>query len=580
MDIQQDTLRGRAFSALAKLSPPVRILFIIFSVLLLGGLLFFIASETIYYLLARSYVDEIAGAFDLNRPLANAIVWVSFAAVVFFAGYAFSFDKRRRLIGSLAFLALLIGHSLILSTADNLMAKCYVLTRDSIKVMNRPGIDPQTGRQCRVLTAEMAEKVREYQNGKRPSQIVNLPVTFFSPISGEALVWFTMSSPSSIELFDLMGFNPRTGEELQPVTRQIADQWTQQQMQQRRKPPQRVNPETAVFFDPLSGQPKIWYVRSNDGSWEFYDNKGFHPLTGEELQIVTREALARWKSEADDERRRKAEAEERAKAMAAEQERIKQEQERVQREAEKERDRLARERANAELAAQQAAANERARRERDEAQAKLAAQQAAEKVQQEVMQAGTDCDRLAANPTDTRKVAEGVPFETLKLQADEAISACTRAVAQFPSELRYQYQLGRATQFRDRKKAFDIQASLVRNHYPAAYDNLGWMYINDRRDFATAVTHFKTGAQMGDGDSMVSLAEMIDRKQFNPPNAYDMKLALWRQAAGLGHSGAARALELETAKVQQMQAQELSKQQAQQLMIQMIGGIIAGAANR
>jgi hypothetical protein len=585
MDIEQGTARQRVFAALTKLSPPIRILFIIFSVLLLGGILFFIASETIYYLLARSYVDEVAKAFDLNRHLANAIVWVSFAAIVFFAGCAFSFDKRRRLIGSLAFLALLIGHSLVLSTADNLMAKCYVLTRDSIKVMNQPGIDPQTGRQCRILTTEMAEKVREYQNGKRPTQIANLPVMFFSPISGEALVWYTKSSPNSIELFDLMGFNPLTGEELLPVTRQIADQWTQEQQsiqqQKQRKPPQLVkNPENTVFFDPISGQAKVWYWRSNDGTWEFYDNKGFHPLTGEELQVVTREALTRWQQEAAEAKRRRTEIEEQAKAQAAQQERIRREQEQTEREAAKERERLAREKASAELAAQQAAAEERARREREEAQARLQAQQAAERARQELIQAANDCDRLAANPTDSRKVTEGVPFETLKLQADEAISACTRAVAQFPSELRYQYQLGRASQFRDRKKAFEIQAALVKQRYPAAYDNLGWMYINDRRDFTTAVQQFKTGAQMGDGDSMVSLAEMIDRKQFNPPNAYDMKLALWRQAAGLGHSGAARALELETAKVQQLQAQELTKQQAQQLMIQMIGGIIAGAASR
>src|ERR1700712_172250 len=108
MDIKQVTLREPGVNGLGKLSPPVRILFIVFSVLLLGAALFFLASEAIYYLLARSYVEEIANAFDLNKHLADAIVWVSFAAIVFFAGYALSFDKRRRLIGSLGFLALLI----------------------------------------------------------------------------------------------------------------------------------------------------------------------------------------------------------------------------------------------------------------------------------------------------------------------------------------------------------------------------------------------------------------------------------------------------------------------------------------
>jgi hypothetical protein len=146
---------------------------------------------------------------------------LSFAAIIFFAGYAFSFNKRKRMIGALGFLALLVGHSLVLSRSDNLMTKCYVVTRDEIKVLNRVGVDPQTGLTCRLLTPEMAEKVREYQGGKRPTKIGGLPVVFFSTLTGEPIVWFTKgTAPHSIELFDLMGFNPRTGEELKPVTRQ------------------------------------------------------------------------------------------------------------------------------------------------------------------------------------------------------------------------------------------------------------------------------------------------------------------------------------------------------------------------
>lgn len=555
MDTEQPALRQRIISGLAGLSSPMRILCIIVSILLLGALLFFLFSEAIYYLLARSYVDEIARAFDLNKNLANALVWVSFAAIVFFAGYSFSFNKRKRMIGWLAILALLIGHSLILSMSNNLMTRCYVLTRDSIKVMNQPGIDPQTGRECRLLTPQMAEKVIEYQNGKRPSQVQNLPVVFFSPISGEALVWYTQSPQTGIELFDLMGFNPRTGEELKPVTRQIADDWTRDRLAQQedkaRKPAKPVNPDTAVFFDPISGQPKVWYWRSSAGVWEFYDNKGFHARSGEELQVVTRDALARWQQE----------------TTAAKQ-------------RQKDIDDQARKKVEADREAERIAAIERDRLAREKAQADLAAQQAAEKAQQESMQAGNDCDRLAANPTDPRRVGEGVPFEMLKLQADEAINSCTRAVAQFPAELRYQYQLGRALQFRDRKKAFDIEANLVKQRYPAAFDNLGWMYLQDRKDPAAAVQQFKMGSQLGDGDSMVSLAEMIDRNLFTPPNPYDMKLALWRKAAELGHAGAAKALDIESAKIQQKQNEELTRQQAQQLMFQMIGGIVSGMARQ
>jgi hypothetical protein len=538
-DVQ--SARQRITGALGKFSPTVRTLFIVFSVLLLGAILFWIFNQAIYYFLARSYVEQIANAFDLDQHLADALVWLSFAAVVFFAGYAFSFSKRRRLIGALGLLALLVGHSLVLSRSDNLMTKCYVVTRDQIKVLNRVGIDPQTGLTCRVLTPEMAEKVREYQGGKRPTKIADLPVVFFSALTGEPIVWFTKgTAPHSIELFDLMGFNPRTGEELKPVTRQISDEWTlDQQQEAQRTPPKRIaNPETAVFFDPVTGQPKVWYWRSDAGEWEFYDNKGFHPRNGDELQVVNRDTLNRWQRELADAQQRKKDAEAKAKADG----------------------------------------DERERQARLKAQADIEARQAAEKANQQQAQSGNDCDRLAGNPTDARRVGDGVPFDTVRLQADDAIDACTRATQQFPSELRYQYQLGRALQLRDRKKAFEIESALVHQRYPAAFDNLGWMYLYDKKDPASAVQYFKMGAQLGDGDSMVSLAEMIDRQYFNPPNSYDMKLALWRKAAELGHAGAKKALEMEAAKTEQLQTQQLNQQRAQQMMFQMIGGIIGAAA--
>ncbi len=333
----------RTFEALGRFGSAARLLIIATAVLLFGALLFWLFNEAIFYFLARSYVEQVANAFDLDPHLADALVWMSFAAIVFFAGYAVSFNKKKRIVGSLGFLALLVGHSLVLSKADNLMNKCYVVTRDEIKILNRTGTDPKTGLTCRSLTPEMAEKVREYQGGKRPTQIASLPVTFFSTLTGEPIVWYTKAvAPQSIELFDLMGYSPSTGEELMPITRQIADQWTSdetaRQKEQRRVPPQRIpNPETTVFFDPLTGQPKAWYWRSEQGDWEFYDNKGFHPRNGDPLQVVSRDVLTRWQHDQADAQQKKKDLEAKAKAEADE------------------RDRQSAEKAQADLKTQQAA---------------------------------------------------------------------------------------------------------------------------------------------------------------------------------------------------------------------------------
>ena len=161
--------------------------------------------------------------------------------------------------------------------------------------------------------------------------------------------------------------------------------------------------------------------------------------------------------------------------------------------------------------------------------------------------AGDRCDQLAANPTDPRKpiTTPGVPYNSLREQADEAIRVCQQAMASAPDELRYRYQLGRALQFSDRARAFAIHRELARRGYAAAFDNLGWIYFADRSDPQEAVRQFIAGAQAGDADAMVSLGEMIERGHYTPPHATDAKLFLFKRAAELGHPNGARAYELE-----------------------------------
>ena len=36
-------------------------------------------------------------------------------------------------------------------------------------------------------------------------------------------------------------------------------------------------------FDPVNGRARIWYWKAANGEYEFYDNRGFHPRTGEPL---------------------------------------------------------------------------------------------------------------------------------------------------------------------------------------------------------------------------------------------------------------------------------------------------------
>lgn len=294
---------------------------------------------------------------------------------------------------------------------------------------------------------------------------------------------------------------------------------------------------TTILFDRKTGKPLLWFYRAS-GDYEFFDGPGFHPRTGDRLLPFTSDEakkLDKLKVEKED-------------AIRKEKERI--DREKAEREA---RDRLARE------ALGKKQEEERKAREVETARAS---------------EAGQRCDELAANPNDKNKAGSGASFPVLKGQAVEAAKMCEAAMKQAPNELRFKYQFARALQFSDRGRAFTLFQELVSKRYPAAYDNLGWMYFADKANPAQAVVMFRQGVQAGDIDSMVSLAEMVERGQATPSGPSETKMELCRKAAELGHSSAGQCYQAEVAKIEQAEKDRVQKLEQQKMMMQVIGTML------
>ncbi len=555
--------RGQRFYRLSK---PLQILVLALLLLLPAALLLWLFDKLIVFFIARSYVDEIALVFDLNEHLSQALALIVFVTGLYFFSRIFSFSKTSRLIGSLGLVALLIAHALFLwqgtknqyFEASGKALKCYVLSREGeVRYLERANIgriDSVTGRVCREVTPEMKERLQQYIEGKRPERIYDEQPYFFDPRTGEPIVWFWKGRSGVIELFNLMGFHPETGEELQPVTRDVVDEVKEQvarkkqeekreqeEEERKRRPPERIDPDTIVFFDPVTGEPRVWFWHGQLGEYEFYDKPGYHPRTGEPLRILTRDDIAAWKRETELlETRRK-------------QEQLRREQEQARREKEQQ---------------------EKAEREERERQEEL-------RRQQREIQSGSLCDEIAANPADPRKpsVVPGVPYEELKERAAEALDVCRVAITKFPSELRYRYQYARALGFSDSEKAIAMYRQLTRQRYPAAFDNLGTLLLQrkDKNSRGEAITVFKEGVQLGDPDSMVSLADLINRRFVPVPNPVATRYALLNRAAELGHQGAKRAVEQMDIEFQAQQRERASQQQQQQIILDLMGTILGGA---
>jgi hypothetical protein len=612
------------FNSLTTSSGAARIILWAVGAVVGAVVLLWLVDKALLYFIAQSYVDALANALDLNPYLTNALVLLTFLAAFFFASKVRSFSKRKRLTGIVGLSGLLVLHSLAMWLAtrnqtidrEGHALQCYVLSRNgTVTYGQHPGVDPATGRECRPVKPELIERLKAYQAGKRPQRVTDLNPVFFDPRSGEPIVWYYQAKDGSIEIFDLMGFEPDTGEELLPVTKEIADAW---RIQETRRPPKLIaDPDKYVFFDPLNGQPRAWFWTSSGDRYEFYDAPGYQPQTGDKLEIVTRDVLNRWRDQqkapttaqrvpnkvtiaADTVffdpvngnprlwfwRKDKGEYEffdgpgfdpqngqqlqsftrvaltqyqqeidDKAKQLQAEQERIEAEQ-KAKQDAE----------ARQQAALQQKAADEERQRAAQSERASTLAKQ---------------CDDLAANPNDANRVGSGVYYADLKPVADQAVDACDAAVKQNPDTLRFQYQLARALELsgdsaahvKNRQRAFELEQSLVRAGYAAAFDNLASIY-RDHGDINTAVVLFRKGVDLGDSDSMVSLGDLIGDGRVAPMGPQENQIELYKRAAELGNQNGARGYQAELAKAQQAQQQQIQQIQQQRVMLQIMGTVL------
>lgn len=299
----------------------------------------------------------------------------------------------------------------------------------------------------------------------------------------------------------------------------------QERAARQQRPAKPVDPTTVAWFDPVTGQPRVWYWREGP-NYEFFDNSGFHPRTGDKLLIVDRKVVTEWRQTVE---RTKREAAERVQREAA------------QREAEAQR------------------------------QAKIA-------------RAGELCDQTAAGPydPDRPKTVPGVAWDVLRSAGGQAVEACEIAVRQYPEERRYRYQLARAYQASDPKKALPLLQVLMRQNYRAAYDNYGWALLDTRvgrNDLAGALASFRQGANLGDPDAMSSLATMISKGRVEGAGP-DEAFRLFKRAAAMGHREASEAVDRLMESQRQAEQQRLQNEQAARAFMGLVGGALGGIGRR
>jgi hypothetical protein len=106
--------------------------------------------------------------------------------------------------------------------------------------------------------------------------------------------WY-VRTPDGIKLYDRRtedGRDPVYGYKLKPVTPEVVHEIIALQ-----EGCNTIDPHSATFFN-NRGDPKVWYHRRPDGSYDFFDAPCHHPKLGVELEEVTRSVVRDWKQQA------------------------------------------------------------------------------------------------------------------------------------------------------------------------------------------------------------------------------------------------------------------------------------------
>ena len=122
----------------------------------------------------------------------------------------------------------------------------------------------------------------------------------------------------------------------------------------------------------------------------------------------------------------------------------------------------------------------------------------------------TDCDRLAAMPSDTGHAPDLRGIDADKINIAAAATACNEAMQQYPDVIRFVFETGRIAEVRkDFATARSLYEKAFAGGYAIAANGLGNLYSDGkgvRKDMAQAAQWYKKAADAGEPAAMDALA--------------------------------------------------------------------------
>jgi uncharacterized caspase-like protein len=151
----------------------------------------------------------------------------------------------------------------------------------------------------------------------------------------------------------------------------------------------------------------------------------------------------------------------------------------------------------------------------------------------------TDCDRLAAMPSDTGHAPDLKGIDMDKIDIPSAMIACNEAMKQYPDVMRFVFEAGRIAHARkDYAEARTLYENAFAGGYAIAANGLGNLYSDGQgvpKDMAQAAQWYKKAADAGEPAAMDALAWLYEIGSGVPKNCSET-IRLYDTSGKLGLS--------------------------------------------
>ena len=151
----------------------------------------------------------------------------------------------------------------------------------------------------------------------------------------------------------------------------------------------------------------------------------------------------------------------------------------------------------------------------------------------------TDCDRLAAMPSDTGHAPDLKGIDMDKIDIPSAMIACNEAMKQYPDVMRFVFEAGRIAHARkDYVQARTLYEKAFAGGYAIAANGIGNLYSDGQgvpKDMAQAAQWYKKAADAGEPAAMDALAWLYEIGSGVPKNCAET-IRLYDTSGKLGLS--------------------------------------------